>query len=156
MPKVDLKQIPTLTVATVQSTGSFADVSEVFMELFQWVLVNGGRASSYPMALFPDPPDKLPPDEIRFEACIPLDIEGGLEPGDGVTIRQLPETTVAFVRYEGVPGNVGLAYERIFTWAAENGYKIEGPSRELYLTNPMQTPEEELVTEIQVPVKQGT
>ena len=155
MSKVDLKQIPALTVAAVQSTGFFSDVSDVFMELFRWVLTNGGKASSYPMALFPDPPDKLPADGIRFEACIPVDIEGGLEPDGSISIRKLPEVTVAYALHEGGYGEVRLTYDRIMNWIEEHGYEADGPSRELYLTNPMQTPDGELVTEIQVPVKKS-
>ncbi len=108
------------------------------------------------MALFPAPPDQVPVDGIRFEACIPIDPDGGLEPGDGVAIRQIPGATVAFVRHQGGYGEVGLSYDRILTWAAAAGYEVDGPSRELYLTNPMQTPEGELFTEIQIPVKKGT
>ena len=153
---IALKETPALTIAVVESTGSFEEISLVFMDLFRWVLVNGGKVSSYPMALFPSPPDQVPAEGVRFEACIPIDPSTGLTPGDGVNIRQFPAATVAFVRHQGGYSEVGLAYDRILTWAAETGYEVDGPSRELYLTNPMQTPEGELVTEIQIPVKKGT
>ena len=153
---IDIKETPALTIAVVESTGSFEDISRVFMELFRWVLFNGGKVTSYPMALFPSPPDQVPAEGVRFEACIPIDPSTGLTPGDGVAIRQIPGATVAFTRYQGGYGEIGLAYDRILTWAAEAGYEVDGPSRELYLTNPMQTPEGELVTEIQIPVKKGT
>jgi effector-binding domain-containing protein len=151
--KIDLKETHALTIAVVESTGSFEEISLVFMDLFRWVLVNGGKVSSYPMVLFPSPPEQVPAEGVRFEACIPIDTPTGLTPGDGVAIRQIPGATVAFVRHQGGYGEVGLAYDRILTWAAEAGYEVDGPSRELYLTNPMQTPEGELVTEIQIPVR---
>ncbi|MDT8396963.1 MAG: GyrI-like domain-containing protein [bacterium] len=155
MPKIDIKETPALTVASLESTGSFDEVGRVFMELFRWVLVSGGKVASYPMALFPSPPDQVPAEGVRFEACIPIDPAAALKPGDGVAIRQLPAATVAFVRHHGGYGKVGLAYDRILTWAAQAGYKVAGPSRELYLTNPMQTEEGDLVTEIQVPVRKS-
>jgi AraC family transcriptional regulator len=34
----------------------------------------------------------------------------------------------------------------------KNGYKIAGPSMELYLNDPMEVPESEILTEIQQPV----
>jgi effector-binding domain-containing protein len=34
----------------------------------------------------------------------------------------------------------------------KNGYEIAGASMELYLNNPVDVPESELITEVQVPV----
>lgn len=152
-PGVAIKDIPALTVASVQSTGSFEQLTRVFMDLFRWVLVNGGKVSSYPMATFPSPPGQVPAEGVRFEACIPVDPEAGIEGADGVTIKQLPPCTVAFTRHYGGLGEVGKTYDRLLRWTGNNNYEMVGPSRELYLTNPLQTEEGELVTEIQIPVK---
>ena len=151
--KIDLKDIPALTVASVESSGSFEQLTLVFMDLFRWVLINGGKVSSYPMALFPAPPGEIPAEGIRFEACIPIDPESDIKPGEEVSIRQLPACTVAFTRHQGGFGEVGRTYDRLLEWVADNNYEVAGPSRELYLTNPMQTEEGELVTEIQIPIK---
>ena len=150
---IDIKDVPALTVASVESTGSFEQLTNVFMDLFRWVLINGGKVNSYPMALFPAPPEEIPADGVRFEACIPIDPESDIKPGDEVSIRQLPACTVAFTRHQGGFGGVGKTYDRLLGWAGENNYEMAGPSRELYLTNPMQTEEGELVTEIQIPIK---
>ena len=150
-----LKEVPTLTIASVQSTGSFERLTQVFMDLFRWVLINGGKVSSYPMALFPAPPGEIPAEGVRFEACIPIDPESDIKPGEEVSIRQLPACTVAFTRHHGGFGEVGRTYDRLLEWIGENNYEVAGPSRELYLTNPMQTEEGELVTEIQIPVRKA-
>jgi len=151
--KIDLKDIPALTVASVESSGSFEQLTLVFMDLFRWVLINGGKVSSYPMALFPAPPGEIPAEGVRFEACIPIDPESDIKPGDEVSIKLLPACTVAFTRHQGGFGEVGRTYDRLLEWIGENNYEVAGPSRELYLTNPMQTEEGELVTEIQIPIK---
>ena len=151
--KIDLKDIPALTVASVESSGSFEQLTLVFMDLFRWVLINGGKVSSYPMALFPAPPGEIPAEGIRFEACIPIDPESDIKPCEEVSIRQLPACTVAFTRHQGGFGEVGRTYDRLLEWIGENNYEVAGPSRELFLTNPMQTEEGDLVTEIQIPIK---
>jgi len=150
---ISLKEVPALTIASVQSTGSFERLTQVFMDLFRWVLINGGKVSSYPMALFPAPPGEIPAEGVRFEACIPIDPESDIKPGEEVSIRPLPACTVAFTRHQGGFGEVGRTYDRLLEWVADNNYEVAGPSRELYLTNPMQTEEGELVTEIQIPIK---
>jgi len=150
---ISLKDIPTITVASVESSGSFERLTLVFMDLFRWVLINGGKVSSYPMALFPAPPGEIPAEGVRFEACIPIDPESDIKPGEEVSIKPLPACTVVFTRHQGGFGEVGRTYDRLLEWIGENNYEVAGPSRELYLTNPMQTEEGELVTEIQIPIK---
>jgi AraC family transcriptional regulator len=150
---IELKPLPSLTVASVQSTGSFEELTHVFMDLFRWVLLKGGKVSSYPVVLFPAPPGQVPAEGVRFEACIPIDPESELRPGDDVAIRQLSACTVVFTRHHGGFGEVGRTYDVLLGWIGDNGYEVDGPSREVYLTNPLQTEEGELVTEIQIPVK---
>ncbi len=147
------KDVPVLTIASVESTGSFEQLTHVFMDLFRWVLINGGKVTSYPMALFPVLSGEIHAEGVRFEACIPIDPESDLKPGDEVSIKQLPACTVAFTRHQGGFGEVGKTYDHLLAWVGDNSYEVAGPSRELYLTNPMQTDEGELVTEIQIPIK---
>ena len=95
---IALKEIPSLTVASVESTGSFEQITRVFMDLFRWVLVKGGRVNAYPVVLFPASLDKVPAEGVRFEACIPLDPSSELTPEEDVSVRELPACTVAFSR----------------------------------------------------------
>ncbi len=150
---IALKDIPGLTMASVQSTGSFERLTQVFMDLFRWVLINGGKVTSYPMAIFPALPGEIPAEGVRFEACIPIDPGSDIKPGDDVKIKDLPASTVAFTRHQGGFGEVGRTYDRLLQWIGENNYEVAGPSRELFLTNPLQTEEGELLTEIQIPVR---
>ena len=43
-------------------------------------------------------------------------------------------------------------YDRLFAWIARNGMSITGPIREAYLNDPREVPQEEILTEIYVPV----
>jgi len=45
-----------------------------------------------------------------------------------------------------------VAYEAIREYMAKEGLKVAGVYREVYLNDPNETPEEELLTEVQVPV----
>jgi effector-binding domain-containing protein len=150
---VGLKDVEPLTVAAVQSTGSFEEVSAVFMDLFRWVLVNGGKVVSYPMAIFPTPPGQVPAAGVRFEACIPVETGEDLVSGTEVEIKRLPQTDVAFARHYGSMREVGRTYDQVLKWICDNGYTVAGSSRELYLTNPLQSEEEDMVTEIQIPIR---
>jgi effector-binding domain-containing protein len=49
---------------------------------------------------------------------------------------------------------VGAAYEALTAWIAEHGRAIDGPPREIYLTDPDETPNPaDNVTEVQFPIR---
>jgi effector-binding domain-containing protein len=55
--------------------------------------------------------------------------------------------------HHGPYDGVGQTYEQLGRWIAENGYEIAGPSEEVYLSNPQETPPAELLTEVRFPVR---
>jgi len=57
------------------------------------------------------------------------------------------------VLHTGPYSGVGKAYERLFAYMNEHCLVPAGPSRELYLNDPAEVPEEELLTEVQFPVQ---
>ncbi|HDL52891.1 MAG TPA: GyrI-like domain-containing protein [Proteobacteria bacterium] len=151
--KIEIKDVGPLKVASVDGEGTYREIGSVLMDLFRWVLERGEKVVSYPMALFPGLSEDGPAGDVCFEACIPVDPETVVKGGGGVTIRELPAATVAFVKHRGPLNEVGKTYDRILSWAGDNGYMTGEPTRELYLTNPMQFEEKDLITEVQVPVK---
>ena len=74
---------------------------------------------------------------------------------DGVSVHQLPETTVASAMHNGSYQQLPEAYDGLLRWVAENGYQVAGPICELYLkiSMPVRQDDESYVTEIQVPVR---
>lgn len=74
---------------------------------------------------------------------------------DGVSVHQLPETTIASAMHNGSYQRLPEAYEGLLHWVAENDYQVAGPIRELYLkiSMPVRQDDESYVTEIQVPVR---
>ncbi|WP_027625965.1 MerR family transcriptional regulator [Clostridium lundense] len=50
--------------------------------------------------------------------------------------------------------NISMTYNALIKWIEENGYKIAGSNRELYLEGEWSTPNiQEYITEIQIPVE---
>ena len=44
-------------------------------------------------------------------------------------------------------------YAKLFAWIGENGKRIAGPLREVYLNDPKEVPPEEILTEIYAPIE---
>jgi len=70
------------------------------------------------------------------------------------TVRTLPAVKVVSVVYRGPYEHEGfsVAFENAFRFAAKMGLEPNGPDRQVYLNNPDETPAEELLTEVQIPV----
>ncbi|KQC04459.1 MAG: hypothetical protein APR53_10460 [Methanoculleus sp. SDB] len=73
-----------------------------------------------------------------------------------ITIRTLPAVTAVTVIYRGPYGNLGMAHQKVFEYLQENHLTWTGPARELYLNDPADVPEKDLLTEIQYPISKET
>jgi effector-binding domain-containing protein len=71
-----------------------------------------------------------------------------------IEIKTLQAARVVSVIYRGPYPGVEAGYNRIFSYAEENSLETFGPSRELYYNDPAEVPEEELMTEVQIQVRQ--
>ena len=67
-----------------------------------------------------------------------------------MSLRELPEAEVAFVVHHGDYSSIGRAYQALMVWIEQNGYRITGTDREVYLQGPGQSQDtKSYVTEVQ-------
>jgi len=69
------------------------------------------------------------------------------------SVYELPGGKMAKIVRTGPYGGCEEVFNKLYAWIAENGYEIAGNSREVYLNSPMEVSQEELITEIYIPVK---
>ena len=101
-----------------------------------------------PFTLFHTFPDAEQAGEISM--CIP--VATPVTETDGVEDHELPAGPVASIVHHGEYTTMGATYATIGLWIQEHGHTITGPSREIYLNNPNDVAEAELLTEIQWPI----
>jgi effector-binding domain-containing protein len=93
--------------------------------------------------------------ETGVDIEIALPISGRVSVEDSrMEIKTLPAIKAVSVIYRGPYPGVEVAYNRIFSYAEENNLETFMPSRELYFNDPAEVPEEELMTEVQIPVRE--
>lgn len=91
-----------------------------------------------------------------------LDVEMGFPvvnelPGcDPILAGTMWEGPVASYMHKGSYESLEQVYARIYEWIAENGYEPVGSYFEYYFNSPMEAPEEELLTRIDIPVKRSS
>jgi effector-binding domain-containing protein len=86
------------------------------------------------------------------EICVPL-----AEPFEGTNAvmgRDVGAVTAATTVHRGPYGEIGPAYHTLTGWIQEHGHEIAGPPREVYLTDPQETPDEaDYLTEVVFPIR---
>lgn len=87
---------------------------------------------------------------LDAEAAVPID--RSLPDGDRVTVRELAGDEMACLVHQGPFDGFRNAYEAARQWIRENGYRITGPSREVYLQFAPNGDPKDFVTEFQFPV----
>ena len=96
--------------------------------------------------------------DADIEVALPVSGRVSVE-DPNMEIKTLPAIKAISVVYRGPYQGVEAGYNRIFAYSAENNLEPSGSfglSRELYLNDPAEVPEEELMTEVQMPVKEGS
>jgi effector-binding domain-containing protein len=103
-----------------------------------------------PMAIYRD--KEFKETEADIEVAIP--VSGRVTVGASrFEIRILPAGRAVSAVHSGAYGKVGEVWGKVLRYIEENELRPNGPGRELYLNDPSQVPEDELLTEVQVPVE---
>jgi len=84
---------------------------------------------------------------------VALPISGNITVGPEYKVKTVDECKVVSYIYKGPYPDVGPAWKVVFEYIDRKGLKVAGNCRELYLNDPKETPETDLLTEIQVPVE---
>ncbi|OFI07105.1 HTH-type transcriptional activator mta [Clostridium acetireducens DSM 10703] len=103
------------------------------------------------MAIYYDQGYKESDVDIEVASCIANDVPET----DRIKIKQIPAVeNAACTVHKGCYEDICMAYNVLINWIEENGYKIVGQNRELYLEGEWSTQNpDEYITEIQIPVE---
>lgn len=151
--EVTVKSIPDRPVAAVRRhTGLSrigADIGEGFATLMESVGRSGAQPAGPPLIVYHDVIDEQTEGDI--EICFPV---AGTVPSDGeVYTTVLTGGSVATTIHRGPYDQIGPAYHTLSGWIQEHGHEMAGAPREIYLNDPQSVPPEELLTEIEWPIR---
>ncbi len=152
------KDVPPLRVIARRAKGIY---SETITLLIQGLCTELSASANQPpavsitgpfMSIYHD--EECREKDADIECAVP--ITGKITVSDPQTfVRIVPGGRILSLVYRGPYAGIHEGWSRIFTWIDEKGYQISGPGREVYLNDPCEVPEEDLLTEIQVPVSGG-
>lgn len=152
--RVDITSQPELRVGTVRHVGPYMQISEAFARLGD--IAAPARLFEQPgammVALFHDDPDTTPADQLRSDAAVV--VPNGVPLPQGLAEQKIPAGEYASTVHVGPYEQLGDTWARFMgEWLPASGRRLgPGVSYEVYHNTPMDTPKEQLRTEIRIPL----
>ncbi|AMM18088.1 MAG: GyrI-like domain-containing protein [Pseudomonadota bacterium] len=150
---VVVRDIPAMTVVSVDNTGPYIQISKAFDSLVGWLAGHDLLSPEIRMAgIYYDNPKVVPESELRSKACAVLPREVEVSPPVGLT--QILGGQYAVLLHKGPYSEMHAAYEWLYgPWLTGSGREAaDAPSFEVYLNSPKDTAPADWLTEICVPL----
>ena len=141
-------------VACIRHLGPYIEVGGTWHKLCSWAGRNGllGRETQT-VGICHDDPEITPPDKIRYDACLVLTRD--VTPDSNIVIQEIPGGRYVKTTHQGPYTKLNETYSSLFgQWMPAHDIEPAAgkPSLEFYLNDPNETPEEQLLTDIYVPL----
>lgn len=150
--KIELQEQPSQMVLGKRFSTSIARVAEDigagYGELFTYLGELGEQPSGAPFALYYGP--DFDPEDFEMELCVP--VNRMIESRGDLVSHEVPSGQAAVTIHKGPYSEMEPVYKDLDAWLKENGYRYAGPAREVYLNDPDQVAESDLLTEVSIPI----
>ena len=150
---VEILEMPPLRVATVSHVGPYNRIGEAFGKLGQIAGPAGlFRPEAAMLAIYHDDPETTPAAELESEAGIVVSPNAKIPESLGE--RALPAGPYARTVHKGSYETLGDTWARFMgEWLPRSGHRMtDGVSYEIYRNTPADTPKENLITELYIPL----
>ncbi|MFX1238208.1 MAG: GyrI-like domain-containing protein [Promethearchaeota archaeon] len=159
-----LKDVPNIRVISKRERGGVQTtlgkiLSDIMIQIFRPENRRGQVAiAGAPLVIYHDQdinakgtePD-IDLQDLDLEVAVP--ITGKIISKGEFDVKNLDSVKVVSVIHTGPYNELEVAYTNIIKYIEKNSHEIAGPFREVYLNNPQEIPEEEILTEVQIPIK---
>lgn len=144
-----IKDVPAVEVhSRRKQLKPFQDnIAPFIVEVLGEITSAGQVCAGPPMMLYYD--EEFNPDQADVEVAWPV------APGSPAANRTLPTVRAAVCMHAGPYDGLEGAYQAIYDWVNNNGYRAVLPLREISHNDPRTTPPHQLVTEIIIPVEKS-
>jgi effector-binding domain-containing protein len=153
MSEVSIKFLMPTKVASTEKRVPREEVEKAVEQLSQSLKDKKVKLTGSALGLLHDDPKSVDPQKAHYEVCIP--ISGKIKGEGDVKARELEKGAFACITHAGPIEKLPDTYNTILKWIEENGYKIAGPTREIYVKGIGEAgvSPQDVIIEIQIPVK---
>lgn len=150
---IEIKEFAPITVASVRHTGPYSKCEVAFNKLFSWATQEKIPVKEALFLGIPhDDPATTLPENLRYDACV--EIPQDMTVSGNITKQNVEGGRYACYLMKGSYSQFPEAYETLCgKWLPSSGEKMRNaPPVEIYYNSPHDTPEENLLTEIRIPL----
>ncbi len=150
---VKIETFENLHVAYVRHVGPYQECGTAWQKLCSHPRVTACFGpDSLAIGICYDDPDITDPEKIRMDAC--LTVPRDFQPPEGVSVQTIEGGEFAVARHVGSYNGLHSCYYHLYgEWLPQSGREPKScPSLEIYRNSPEQVPEEELITDICIPL----
>ena len=153
--EVSVRELPAQPVAATRASTDLKRIATAVSDGVDAVLAELGRRGIEPagplqVVYHADQvldEDTVAPIEICFPVAAPLEATGQ------VYGTELAGGPAAVCVHRGPYAEIGPAYHTVSGWIADHGHELAGGPREVYLNDPREVAEGDLLTEVQWPIR---
>jgi effector-binding domain-containing protein len=151
-----VKNVPRLRVLSKRETGSYdSTIGKLIVDLMRVLYApenqrNFVKMVGPMMTIYHD--EDYREEGADIEVAVPVTGKVVLE-DPAVEVRNLEPVKVVSLVHRGSYETIGQAYQRLHGYISEKGLEIAGPMRDLYLNDPNTVAPDEIMTEVQAPIK---
>ena len=152
--QVRVEKVDPMRVVFMRHVGPYDAVGEIWGKLFCWAAGKGLLGCGWTaVGVAYDDPDVTPPERIRCDVCLVVD--KAVEPEGEVALQKIGGGEYAITRHVGPYCRMADTYARMFgQWLSGSGREPRSaPALEFYRNSPTDTPPEQLITDIYVPLE---
>lgn len=146
--KIEVKEIPPVTVVSIRYKGKYSDVGKHIGKIYKAVK---GKGAGAPFSCYYDAEFK---EDADIKLCVPTT---ELIKDPGISAEKLPAIKAVCTVHTGSYDRLNLAYKALLDYANEHGINCLTPSREIYIKGPgmiFRGNENNYITEIMIPFEE--
>lgn len=148
---VSIKVVETFTYVCIPHKGSFKAINLTINRLMEVSNLQDIFPTGPLMSVFYGSPIKTKPEDREWEVGFPVSPQLLAQPP--LKAKSWDYTLVAEAYHDGPFAKVGETYARIYAWLEANGYEPDGPTMEMYISDPESMSPDDYHTRIWVPCK---
>lgn len=155
MYDVSFKTIENITAGAIKHLGHYMDIGQAFDKLDTVAATHDLLSEdTYFFGVYYDDPESKPAEELESHAC--MNIAPEQAKAANLELINVQGGKYAVMRFVGPYAQLETAYQWFYgKWLPDSGYEMDDkPFFENYLNDPRDTPPNELITEIHLPIKE--
>jgi AraC family transcriptional regulator len=153
---VRIENLPARRVIFIRAVGPYQQAAQqAWQRLCTWAGPRGlFGPQTLALGICHDDPEVTPPDKIRYDAA--LTIDRPVQPDGDIGVQELPAGAYAVTTHRGPHERLHECWGALAgQWLPASGRRLrsDAPSFEIYHNNPQQTPPDQLVTDVCLPLE---